>query len=291
MSTHTINLRDLVLLIADPSSYLSTIVHRMLRGFGANKIMECRTSIELLQTLTDQKIDVLLCDANLPPLGGLTVTQMIRRKVDNENRTIPILLMSSDTRETAVKQARDAGANMVIAKPISPASLYDRLAWVALTPRQFVDAPTYFGPDRRFKIEGYPEWRRASQGRQRPRCGGRIRPRARSGRHRQLVQRRPNGERLMPDDNSNNNNTSNDNSSSNSNSGNNGSSSTDANVRVFDVETTFQKYARRPGGVPRDRAIKYADEPGRRAQARVRRLARQGAAGAGRSGPQGARGR
>ena len=31
-----------------------------------------------------------------------------------------------------------------------------------------------------------------------------------------------------------------------------------SNVRVFDVETTFQKYARRPGGVPRDRAIKYA---------------------------------
>jgi hypothetical protein len=29
-------------------------------------------------------------------------------------------------------------------------------------------------------------------------------------------------------------------------------------VRIFPVETTFQKQARRPGGVPRDRAIKYA---------------------------------
>ncbi len=45
---------------------------------------------------------------------------------------------------------------MVVAKPISPAKLYDRLAWVAFTPRKFVDAPTYFGPDRRFKIEGFP---------------------------------------------------------------------------------------------------------------------------------------
>ena len=154
MATHTINLRDLVILIADSSSYLSTIVHRMLRGFGANKVMEVRTSVELLQTLTDQKIDVLLCDANLPPLGGLTVTQMIRRKVDNENRTIPILLMSSDTRETAIKQARDAGANMVMTIFLLNTLL--ALAWIALTPRQFVDAPTYFGPDRRFKIEGYP---------------------------------------------------------------------------------------------------------------------------------------
>ena len=45
MATHTINLRDLVILIADSSSYLSTIVHRMLRGFGANKVMEVRTSV------------------------------------------------------------------------------------------------------------------------------------------------------------------------------------------------------------------------------------------------------
>jgi two-component system chemotaxis response regulator CheY len=44
---------------------------------------------------------------------------------------------------------------MVIAKPISPAALYDRLSWVALNRRQFVDAPSYFGPDRRFKIKGY----------------------------------------------------------------------------------------------------------------------------------------
>ena len=46
---------------------------------------------------------------------------------------------------------------MVIAKPMSPASLYDRLAWIAFNPRQFVDTRTYFGPDRRFKIEGYPD--------------------------------------------------------------------------------------------------------------------------------------
>jgi hypothetical protein len=32
----------------------------------------------------------------------------------------------------------------------------------------------------------------------------------------------------------------------------------DDKVRIFPVETTFQKHARRPGGVPRDRAIKYA---------------------------------
>ena len=131
MATPTVNLRDLVVLIADPSSYLSMLVHGILRGFGAHKVLEVRNSMGVLQALSGQKIDILLCDARLRPHGGLSLTHAIRRKIDNENRMMPIMVMSSDTRETAIKRARDAGANMVIAKPISPANLYDikAVAW------------------------------------------------------------------------------------------------------------------------------------------------------------------
>lgn len=156
MTPGSMNLGDLVILVAEPSSYLSMLIHSMLRGFGANKVLEVRNSNGVLQTLTGQKIDILLCDMRLPPHGGLSLTRAIRGKRDNEHRTIPILIMSSDSRESTIKLARDAGANMVIAKPISPASLFDRLSWIAFNPRKFVDTETYFGPDRRFKIEGYP---------------------------------------------------------------------------------------------------------------------------------------
>lgn len=156
MDNRTINLRDLVILIADPNTYLRRVIHSMLRGFGANKIMEVDNSISLLQVLSGGKIDILLCDKRLKPLNGLDVTRTIRRNNQNQNRTIPIMLLSSDTNEKTVKGARDAGANMVLAKPMSPASLYDRLGWIAFNPRPFVDCATYFGPDRRFKIEGYP---------------------------------------------------------------------------------------------------------------------------------------
>lgn len=152
----SVNLRDLVILVADPSSYISMLIHGMLRGFGSNKVMEVRSSNDVLQVMNAQRIDILICDVRLPPHGGLAITRAIRGKIDSEHRTIPILLMSSDSRETTIKRARDSGANMVIAKPISPAALYDRLTWVAFRPRKFVDTPTYFGPDRRFKIEGYP---------------------------------------------------------------------------------------------------------------------------------------
>jgi CheY-like chemotaxis protein len=83
-------------------------------------------TLSLFQVLSGQKIDILLCDTRLPPHGGLMLTRTIRRNSNNENRTIPILLMSSDTGESTIKNARDAGANIVVAKPMSPKSLYDR---------------------------------------------------------------------------------------------------------------------------------------------------------------------
>jgi two-component system, chemotaxis family, chemotaxis protein CheY len=156
MQNPTINLNDLVILVADPNPYVRRLISGMLRGFGANKLLEVDQASGLMQALIGQKIDILLCDARLPPHDGLALTQNIRRDIHNENRTMPILIMSGDGSEATIKRARDAGANMVIAKPISAKTLYDRLTWIAFRPRKFVDTATYFGPDRRFKIEGYP---------------------------------------------------------------------------------------------------------------------------------------
>ena len=156
MTPQSLNLKGLVFLLADSNAYFSRIVVGLLRSFGANNVAEVRNSYDAIRTLNGQKVDILLCDDKLPPHGGLQVAHAIRRKADNENRNVPILIMAGDTRESIVKISRDAGANMVIAKPLSPTSLYDRLTWIAFNPRQFVDTETYFGPDRRFKIEGYP---------------------------------------------------------------------------------------------------------------------------------------
>ncbi len=152
----TVNLRDLTILIADPGSYMRRVVYSMLRGFGANRILEVGDAADVRTALANQKIDILICDSKLPPDGGLAMTLAIRRNVADENRTLPILIMTSDTQQTTIKKARDAGASMVVAKPMSPTTLYDRLVWIAFDRRQFIDCPTYFGPDRRFKIEGYP---------------------------------------------------------------------------------------------------------------------------------------
>ncbi len=157
MRKDQINLGDLSFLVADSNPYSCSIAHSILRGFGANRVIEVRTTREAVVVLTEQKIDMLICDAKLPPDGGLSFVRSIRRDPQSPCRTLPVLVLSGDTRISLIKEARDSGANMLVGKPMSPSSFYDRLAWVVFNPRKFVETNKYFGPDRRFRIEGLPD--------------------------------------------------------------------------------------------------------------------------------------
>lgn len=156
MRQPTINLQDLIVVVADQGAHLRKIANSILRGFGTKSVIEVENCASLTKTLNGQRIDILLCDSLLPGAQENGAVLAIRRDPTSVYRTMPILIMTGDTRESAVRRARDSGANMIVAKPLSPRSLYDHLAWVALNNRPFVDCETYFGPDRRFKIEGYP---------------------------------------------------------------------------------------------------------------------------------------
>ena len=152
-----INIAGLSFLLADPNPHSLAIIHGILRGFGANRVIEVRNRRDAIQVLMDQKIDMMLLEPRLPPGSGLAFVKGIRGDLNNPCRTLPILVVTGDTRTSTVKAARDSGANMVIAKPVSPTTLYDRLAWVAFHPRPSAETNNYFGPDRRFKIEGFPD--------------------------------------------------------------------------------------------------------------------------------------
>ena len=150
------NLRGVSFLIADSNLYFASLLFSMLKGFGADKIVQTRDWSSAIDALGTTKIDVLLCDYGLPPDGGINFVRGLRTDVAAPYRKIPILFMTTDARISTIKNARDAGANMVITKPLSPKSLYSRLVWVTFDPRGYVETPTYYGPDRRFKIEGFP---------------------------------------------------------------------------------------------------------------------------------------
>lgn len=153
--SRNLNFDGLTFLIADGADNFRKIATGILRDFGASSILECKDGDSVLEKLNRSQVDMLLCDAALPGANGFSLIQKLRAE-ENPHRYIPIVLLTSHTQQGNVERARDCGANMVVAKPISPRSLYSRLLWAAENERAFIESENYCGPDRRFKIEGFP---------------------------------------------------------------------------------------------------------------------------------------
>ena len=85
----------------------------------------------------------------MPLFDGLEFVQMIRQPDSTLNPYVPIIMLSAHSERHRVLQARDAGVNDFLCKPISAKSLHQRISAILQTPRPFIRANTYFGPDRR----------------------------------------------------------------------------------------------------------------------------------------------
>jgi len=151
-----INLDKISVLIIDDNQQSLDILGQVLSGFGVRQITKIETAEEALKVVTRQVFDFIMTDGTMPGMDGYEFIQAVRRLQNQPNAFIPILLITGHARESQVHKARDCGANFVVAKPITPKVLLDRIFWVAKEDRMFVETDTYVGPDRRFKREGPP---------------------------------------------------------------------------------------------------------------------------------------
>ncbi len=151
-----INLEKVSVLIVDDNQQSLDILAQVLSGFGVRSIVKSDNADDALKIVQRQVFDIIMTDGTMPGMDGYEFTSAVRRLQNQPNAHIPILLVTGHARESQVFRARDCGANFVVAKPITPKVLLDRVFWVAKEERMFVETDSYVGPDRRFKREGPP---------------------------------------------------------------------------------------------------------------------------------------
>lgn len=151
-----INLRAVRTLCIDSNTQGLEILGQMLMGFGVERIARAQSGEEARRILSSEAIDLVLCDAVLADETAYELIRWLRRSDLDPNRYVPIVVVSGHTRLSGIALARDGGANFVVAKPLSPATLMQRILWVARGGRKFVESENFTGPDRRFKFEGTP---------------------------------------------------------------------------------------------------------------------------------------
>lgn len=151
-----INFETLSLVIVDDNQQSLDILVQVITGFGAKKISRCLSAEEAQRVISVGDVDMVVTDARMPAMDGYDLTRWIRREAPEQNRMIPVIVVTGHTPRNEVTKARDCGANFIIAKPITPKTMMDRFLWVAREDRMGIECDNYIGPDRRFRRAGPP---------------------------------------------------------------------------------------------------------------------------------------
>ena len=141
-------------LVVDDNEHMRTILLAMLRGLGCQQLREAREGGEALEVLQGFPADFAIVDYRMAPMDGLTFARRVRSEESN-CRNLPIIMLTGHSEASRVAEARDAGVNEFLAKPLSASLLVQRLGSLMSNERPFVQTASYYGPCRRRRADPY----------------------------------------------------------------------------------------------------------------------------------------
>ncbi len=146
----------LKILLVDDNHYMRVLLAEILRAIGVKDIYEANDGAEGLQMMRDNNIDVVMTDLSMQPLDGIDFVRLLRNSPDSPNQLAPVIMITGHSTYARVNEARDAGVNEFLAKPLTARGVIERLHQVVDNPRPFIKSDDYFGPDRRRRAD--PNW-------------------------------------------------------------------------------------------------------------------------------------
>jgi CheY-like chemotaxis protein len=152
-----LNLAKVVAILVDRDAFTRNLAAQMLRGFGVGTIIPAETGVNAKELIAAHQPDICFVEAELSDMPAADLLIWLRRHPNKTLRFVPIIVMSGYTQLRLISSARDAGAHLVVRKPVSPQTLFDRLVWVSHFDRSFIETDNYAGPDRRFRASDPPD--------------------------------------------------------------------------------------------------------------------------------------
>ena len=106
-------------LIVDDSETVRTQLKRVFQE-GEFEVLEAENGRVGLETLKENasKIDVILCDVNMPEMGGLEMVRLVHEI--EELSKIPIFMLTTEASKVSKEIGKDAGVKAWITKPFKP---------------------------------------------------------------------------------------------------------------------------------------------------------------------------
>jgi len=108
------------ILTVDDTASMRQMISFTLSSVGHEVIQAC-DGHEALMLLKGKKVDLVIADINMPNMDGITLVKSLREQADY--KFTPILVLTTESRESKRQQGKVAGATGWIVKPFNPEQL------------------------------------------------------------------------------------------------------------------------------------------------------------------------
>lgn len=117
------------ILIVDDSASLRQVVNITLNNAGYG-VIEAEDGAQALDKLDGKKIHLVICDVNMPVMDGITFVKKVK-KLPNY-RFLPIIMLTTESRENRKLEGQAAGAKAWVVKPFHPERMLEAVSKLIL---------------------------------------------------------------------------------------------------------------------------------------------------------------
>jgi len=112
-------------LVVDDSTAIRRYLHEILESQGF-EVVEAGNGREGLERISEQPVELVLLDWNMPVMNGLQMLQQLRSEPGAGDPPVMMVTIEHDLNQ--ISQALESGANEFVMKPFTPEIILDKLA-------------------------------------------------------------------------------------------------------------------------------------------------------------------
>ena len=113
------------ILVIDDSASLREVVSIALAGAGY-EVVQAADGKQALDKLDGSRIHLAICDVNMPVMDGISFVKEAKKR--QEYRFMPIIMLTTESRESRKNEGQMAGAKAWIVKPFRPEQMLHAVA-------------------------------------------------------------------------------------------------------------------------------------------------------------------
>ncbi len=116
-------------MVIDDSASIRQVVNLTLKKAGYEVVEACDGK-DALGKLTGQKINLMVCDVNMPNMDGISFLKSL--KETPSYKFTPVIMLTTESQETKKQEGKAAGARAWVVKPFKPEHMLEAVSKLIL---------------------------------------------------------------------------------------------------------------------------------------------------------------